>query len=306
MKSKSALFSLLWITLTLLALALLLNGTRPAMAAPLAAITPSLEPPTPQPTDTAQPTVTPVPTLTPDSTPPPQPTLTPTSAPTLTPSMPTSTPTKPPKDDDETADPSLTKAVEPAEARIGDEVYFNLTVTNQGDAAAQDVVVTDDVPAAFDILAVSADRGEVAVNGNTVVASLGTVEPGETITIRISTRVNDQAPLAEIFNTGVLTTSAGTDIVSNNAGAAKVAILASVQEPTPPVETPVPTPPASPVPSAPPAPPVSAGATVRPPGLPDTGGPVAHGSWPGALIGLGAVVAGLLVRRKKVKRPPES
>jgi uncharacterized repeat protein (TIGR01451 family) len=52
-------------------------------------------------------------------------------------------------------DPALSKAVSPLLASIGETVTFTITVTNQGNAPAPNVIVTDPLPAMFDVVNVT-------------------------------------------------------------------------------------------------------------------------------------------------------
>src|SRR5262245_2864804 len=147
-------------------------GQRPAAAASLLAITDTPEPPT----------LTPIPTVTP-STPTPATPVIATSTPTPPSGAVTPPPTKVPPAG--TADPAVTKAVNVPEAHIGDEVIFTLTVTNRGTVNAADVVVTDPVPDFLDVIEATTTRGNVSSEGRTVRVVIGTVAPGEVITITI-------------------------------------------------------------------------------------------------------------------------
>lgn len=157
--------------------------------------------------------------------------------------------------------------------RIGDELLFVITVGNRGSLPAVNVVVNDTLPVYLDILGVSADRGVVSVSGHTVTVKIGTVEPGEIITIRIRTRINELAPAPLVgFNTAVLTTSSASDNPGNNVAIAEFRVVL-VDLPLPPVPV--------------------------PPQLPRTAEPADRGPAPTlALLGLILLVAGLALRRR--------
>ena len=283
--------------------ALLVMGAATSMpaayGAPLAALTPTAEPatrtPLPQATDTAAP-----------ATEQPRPTLTPTD-------VPADTPTPQPHESNDRANPALTKSVSPDEAQIGDTVDFALTVSNHGDKTAEDVVVTDPLPDFLDVLDAGADRGAVAVDGRTVTVSIGSVAPGEVITIHIRARVNAQAQPPGGTNTAWLTTSNDSNDTSDDSASASVTIaqglvLAATPSPTaPPEQTVTPEQPpaasaggASQHPSR-----VGGGAGTAPrPHMPRTGAADAptNNALPLALLGLAAISLGLLIgRRSKAK-----
>lgn len=156
---------------------------------------------------------------------------------------------------------------------IGDELDFTIVVGNRGSRAAEDVVMTDSLPAYLDILSVTAGRGDVSVDGNDVTVGIGRVEPGEIIVIRIRTRISARAPAPSIgFNTALITTTSPSDDPVNNRSTVVFVIVV-------PGLTPLPVPPT----------------------LPRTGAPPAEGGSslpPLVLIGLGLAVLGFVIRRR--------
>lgn len=224
-------------------LALFVNYSTPHPASyvvgPLA-LTPTGEPATPIPTNTPMPTNTPVPTSTPVPTNTPAPTSTPT--PTSTP-VPTNTPVPaatlpartpapsatatavPPSPEVEYTDPGITKQANVQEAHVGDIVVYTLTVSNFGNLPAEDVVVHDPLPSFLAVLNVTASRGQIGVNGANVSVTLGTVTPGEVITIQITTQVVAGALPPDNRNIANLTTSSGNQDTSNDIDSAGFVIL---------------------------------------------------------------------------------
>ena len=195
-------------------------------------------------TATATPTITPTVTITPTATT----TLTPTVIPTvtITPTA-TVTPTQPsivlqqlhtsgitntatidsdqtePRSDEEhnpfppgieLVDPVIGKSATPPYAHPGQEVTFTLTVRNQGIAQAQNVWVTDTVPAFLDAFAATTTKGTVQpIVNNTVVVYIGTLEPhgAEVVTITIRTRVRSGTPAGTLMNNLAVVTADGGD-----------------------------------------------------------------------------------------------
>lgn len=143
---------------------------------------------------------------------PPQPAgITPTSTststptPTATTSPEPSTPTPKPKTGGK-PDPVITKWSDVTEAKPGDKVTFTIEVTNRGEHAAVDCVVTDVIPQYLDILSASTTQGSVTVDGQTVRAEIGTVGPQFVVRIYIYTQVSEDVPRPhQMENVAVLT-----------------------------------------------------------------------------------------------------
>lgn len=231
---------------TLLLASMALLPARPVLSAsqrPLA-LTQTAEPPTPTPVVAT-------------ATPPDRPTVMPTETPTISATArPTATPGNGSGGDPGVADPYITKRANLEQVQVGDFVEFTLTVGNTGSAAATDVVVTDPIPGFLTVYNATTTRGLISVSGNTVTIEIGTVEPGEIITIVIRTRVNQQVAPPDNRNTATLSTTSSGDDPSNNASSASLITSAA------PTATPTP----SSVPTAPPAEPGAPTATGVPPG----------------------------------------
>jgi uncharacterized repeat protein (TIGR01451 family) len=115
---------------------------------------------------------------------------------TVTPTFtPTNTPTpEVTRERREFTDPVILKSADPVEARPGEEVTFTLHVTNRGNIAAVDIVVTDDIPAYLEILEVTTTQGEATIDAQRVTVQVGTVGPGFEVQIVIRTRVRSETP----------------------------------------------------------------------------------------------------------------
>jgi uncharacterized repeat protein (TIGR01451 family) len=110
-----------------------------------------------------------------------------------------------------TVDPQITKQGDPAQAQIGDIVTFTIWVSNTGSINATGVTVRDDIANYLDILSVVTTKGTPTITGQTVVVDIGTLAPGELVSITIRTRVNSNAapPPVNIVNDAHLTFSQG-------------------------------------------------------------------------------------------------
>lgn len=206
--------------------------TRPTEIPP--SVTPPPAPPTETPSDptTTPPDVTPTPdrpvapaTTTPrpddddddGGSPPATPEL-PTSTPT--PVLPTATPTG-----DVFADPSVSKSISQSEANPGDEVTYTINVVNRGNIAAENVVVTDSLPDELTIVDMSTSRGEASMRGQTISVTIGLMEPGEEVTIRVRARVKADTPPSTISNGVVVTTTSPGDDPSNNTASVPLTVI---------------------------------------------------------------------------------
>jgi LPXTG-site transpeptidase (sortase) family protein len=101
-------------------------------------------------------------------------------------------------------DPNVSKSVSPTQSFIGGTVTFTLTVTNGGTGVANNVTVSDTLSSFFDVVSTSATRGTASVDGRTITFSVGTVNPGETVSLTIVARVNYTATTGDIPNVASL------------------------------------------------------------------------------------------------------
>lgn len=109
------------------------------------------------------------------------------------------------------ADPVLVKLVDPALALPGETVTFTLTASNRGAEPATNVTVNDQIPNDnFTLLSASSSKGVSTVTGPDVVFNIGTLNPGEVVTMTIRAQIRaDIQPSSEVINTGVLRYSEG-------------------------------------------------------------------------------------------------
>lgn len=252
-----------WRAASLLTLSVAFVVVRPygvgAAAGPLA-LTPSPEPPTPAPptattapaaTHTPAPTATSIPST--PTAPPPTATTAPVApSPTPTSVPPSPTPTRrraprptntpPPTAVPETptagpwlvfADPAITQAANITEAQVGDVVDFTLTVSNEGALEATDVVVMDVLPGFIKLVNAGATRGQSVTENNTVTVKIGTVVPGEVITIRVTGRMIAAASAPNNRNTATLSTSSPTDNPANNSDSVSITVRNPSARPSP-------------------------------------------------------------------------
>lgn len=106
-------------------------------------------------------------------------------------------------------DPALSLVGEFAPGSVGvpgEQVIWTITVVNTGDAVGTDILVTDTLNANLRIDQVTMDLGTSSVNGQTVVFSIPTLNPGETAQMRLTTTVlngpNDGILVNQVVLTG--------------------------------------------------------------------------------------------------------
>jgi LPXTG-site transpeptidase (sortase) family protein len=165
---------------------------------------------TPTPTQTPTSTTTSTSTQTVTGTPATStPTLTgtpPTSTPTGTPTI-TGTPPTPTWTATGTliANPRLSMVVSPFQANVGGSFTFTIKVTNIGTTSANDAVLTDSFPDYIDVISVTTTKGTQNRSIHSASVNIGTVSPGEEITITIVVRANSRKLTTEtVTNTVTL------------------------------------------------------------------------------------------------------
>jgi uncharacterized repeat protein (TIGR01451 family) len=125
---------------------------------------------------------------------------TPTPTRVVAPTPPPLPPTQPPAPAQPTATPVINslpnnvqifKAVSPNEASPAETVRYQITVLNAGSAAATNVRLTDEVPKGLlvDLARSSSSAGGINLAGSTVTVNLGTIQPGQVVTVTITSSV---------------------------------------------------------------------------------------------------------------------
>jgi uncharacterized repeat protein (TIGR01451 family) len=87
------------------------------------------------------------------------------------------------------SDPFITKVAEPPFAIPGEVVVWKITVMNPGSTPVNNVEVVDNLPNQVQIISASATGGTVTTSGQTVRWSKPVLNPGESVTITVTTRV---------------------------------------------------------------------------------------------------------------------
>lgn len=115
------------------------------------------------------------------------------------------------------ADLAVTKVSGVSEVIAGETISYTIEVTNSGPSDAQNVVLTDTVPADLTIDAVA--PAFCSFVGGTVTCSAGTIADGDTVTITIDATVSeDAADGSTLSNTATATSDTDDPDPSNDSG----------------------------------------------------------------------------------------
>lgn len=111
----------------------------------------------------------------------------------------------------------ITKTGTPATAGNGDRVSYRLRVTNNGPSTARSAVVTDELPdgLSYDAGSCAADQGDCAASGDTITFELGAIGVGDSVELRFTATVDDDAPDGVLTNRAAVG-HAGDDPVESN------------------------------------------------------------------------------------------
>ena len=148
--------------------------------------------------------------------------------------------------DDETtvivrnANLSIKKTVSQASATAGDQFNWILDITNNGPDLATNVVVSDTIPAAFEVIGTFPSAGLGCTNtANSVQCTAASLANGVTVSAVVQVRVLAAATPGAVTNTAtVVTDSTDPDTGDNTSSASITVTTAGSQAPVPPTPTP--------------------------------------------------------------------
>ncbi|MDP9463877.1 MAG: DUF11 domain-containing protein, partial [Actinomycetota bacterium] len=150
--------------------------------------------------------------------------------------------------DDETtpivreSDLSIDKSVSQATATSGATFDWFLTVTNHGPDTATNVVVSDTIPAQFQVLGITSSAGlSCTFSGNNVSCTTATLASGAVASISVQVSVLASAAAGVVTNTATVATDASDTNPADNTDSASITIAPAVAS-SPPTPAPAPTP----------------------------------------------------------------
>jgi uncharacterized repeat protein (TIGR01451 family) len=89
---------------------------------------------------------------------------------------------------------SVIKTVTPASGVPNDILTFSIQVRNNDTVEQTNVVFTDRILDFLEVISVSSTKGTATVNGQDVRVDIGTLQPGETVTVTITVRIRPATP----------------------------------------------------------------------------------------------------------------
>ncbi len=95
------------------------------------------------------------------------------------------------------ADLAVTKTVIPASPNVGTNVTFSISVTNNGPAAAPNVVARDILPTGLDLVSATPSRG--TINPANGVWTIGNMPSGDVVTLTIVATAVEAGPMLNVF-----------------------------------------------------------------------------------------------------------
>ncbi|WP_458170484.1 COG1361 S-layer family protein [Kribbella sp. WER1] len=114
------------------------------------------------------------------------------------------------------ADLAITKTAQPVPVHAGQPVTYTLTVTNNGPSAAQSVKVTDPVPSPLQYVSAKSSAGTCTEASGTVTCAVGTVAPGDTVTVTVVADVPSGTEPNDVKNTATVSSPTPDPVTGNN------------------------------------------------------------------------------------------
>jgi uncharacterized repeat protein (TIGR01451 family) len=139
----------------------------------------------------------------------------------------------------EVGDPQLTKTGEPGCCAPGDTVIYTIVATNVGTGPVTNVLITDTLPAELQLQDVTTSKGQVTIAGNYFEVRIGSIAPGEIVTIIVRALSVSIPGDGVLHNTAFLRSDQGDRqasadvIIKASGGCATPAILPPTGGPVP-------------------------------------------------------------------------
>lgn len=117
----------------------------------------------------------------------------------------------------------LTKSVNDTTAAAGDTLTYTVNVVNNGPSAAQNVVITDTLPAGVTFVSGTGPGGALTAVGGVVTVNVGTLASGATTSFTVLATINANVSTVQT-NTATVTTTTTDSNPANNTAAASTTV----------------------------------------------------------------------------------
>ncbi|GAA0596159.1 DUF11 domain-containing protein [Kribbella sandramycini] len=114
------------------------------------------------------------------------------------------------------ADLAIAKTAQPVPVQAGRPVTYTLTTTNNGPSAARSVTVTDPVPAPLVYVSAATSAGSCEQADGTVSCAIGTIAPGDVVTVTVVANVPSGTPPNKLDNTAKVASPTPDPVTENN------------------------------------------------------------------------------------------
>ncbi len=128
-------------------------------------------------------------------------------------------------------DPALSKIGRLAENQIGlpgERLTWFITATNQGSGAGTAIQVVDTVRPELRIDSVETDRGTFTISGQIVTFTIPTLNPGESVEMRVNTTVLESPASGTLSNDATLTGTGGDGSTATRVATGQVPVATSL------------------------------------------------------------------------------
>jgi uncharacterized repeat protein (TIGR01451 family) len=126
-------------------------------------------------------------------------------------------------------DVTITKLDTPDPVAAGGELTYTIEVRNIGQVSAIGVAVRDELPAGTSFISCTSGQGTCTHSAGVVTAAIGSLGPGQAVTLTLKVRAPAAASCATIDNTATVTAVEDTDPTNNSASATTACVKPDVK-----------------------------------------------------------------------------
>lgn len=117
---------------------------------------------------------------------------------------------------------TITKDDGQGDVTLGQNLTYGIVVKNTGDGAASNVVVSDPLPSGLDFVSGSGPGGiAVTAAGRNVTANVGTLAPGQSVTLTVNAKVNQSAAPGALTNQACAVASNASNVCATDTDTVK-------------------------------------------------------------------------------------